>query len=285
MPTGDISAARWERYQRDRKAGRPRMVSQGDSWFDYPQHRNVVDDLVVTGRYAILRFEWSGARLRELVEPATLGLVRQWVRSERPSAVLWSGGGNDLFDPSVADPKQRWIWDAIRPAAEVPPGAQDDPGAWLRSDRWAAKLDDLRGGYARVAATLGPDAPVFVHGYDYLPVTGRPAAYDGVVFIGPWIKPAMDDRRVPDTAVRRAIVARLIDDFNAALATLARERPLDVVYVDARHAVGTDDQWLNEIHPTPAGFQRVAERFDAALRDRLPGLLAERARRPRPALA
>jgi hypothetical protein len=241
MPPGDnLSQERWERYRRDRKAGKPRLVSEGDSWFDYPQHRNVVDHLVATGAYAVLRFETSGDTLRRMVAPSSLGPLLQWVRSERPLAVLLSGGGNDLFEPSVEDPSRRWIWEALRPAAAVPAAERATPRAYLRRDVWEGKLAELRAYLVTLVSRIGPHAPVVGHGYDYLPVTGARAAYNGVVFVGPWILPSMQARGIEGAELRRAIVRCLIDDHNAMLAQLERERPLDFLHADVRGTVGPD---------------------------------------------
>ncbi len=281
MPPGaDLAQERWERYRRDRRAGRARLVSEGDSWFDYPQHRNVVDHLVATGAYAVLRFESSGDTLRQVAAPRSLGPLVQWVRGERPAAVLLSAGGNDLFEPSVQDPAERWVWEVLRPAAEVPAAGRADPRAYVRADAWRAKLGELGGHLRATIAAVGPHAPVVGHGYDYLPVTGARAAYNGVVFVGPWLLPAMRDRGVDDPALQRAVVRALIDDYNALLRALEGEHPLDFLHADVRNTVGPDSAWLNEIHPGPDGFARVAARIRADVLDgRLPAVLARRAAR------
>ena len=241
MPPGDnIAQERWDRYRRDKRAGKPRLVSEGDSWFDYPQHRNVVDHLVAAGAYAVLRFESSGDTLRQVAGDRSLGALLQWVRAERPLAVLLSAGGNDLFEPSAEDRRRRWVWEALRPAAQVPAGDRADPRAYLNRDVWRAKLAELRGHLERVVARVGPHAPVVCHGYDYLPVTGARARYNGLDLAGPWLLPAMQDRGIDDPALRRAIVRCLIDDYNGLLHALAAAHPLAFVHADVRNAVGPD---------------------------------------------
>ena len=53
-------AEREARYAYARRKGLPVVVSEGDSWFDYPMYLNIIDRIDDTRRYAIKRLEFSG---------------------------------------------------------------------------------------------------------------------------------------------------------------------------------------------------------------------------------
>ena len=93
----------------------------------------------------------------------------------------------------------------------------------------------------------------------------------------------MRARGIDAPELQRAIVRCLIDDYNDMLRALEAERPLAFLYADVRGTVGPDSAWLNEIHPGPEGFARVAARIRADVLDvRLPDVLARRAAQPGP---
>jgi len=66
----------WDPVERDRRyanckrAGLQRLISEGDSWFDYPPHPNIIDFLDGEGFWAIKRFEKSGDTLDNVASDA-----------------------------------------------------------------------------------------------------------------------------------------------------------------------------------------------------------------------
>src|SRR5687768_17532984 len=93
----------WEPVERDRRyanakrQGFRRLISEGDSWFDYPPHANIIDWLEVDGGWAIKRFERAGDTIENIARAPNLARIASVARRERPEAILLSGGGNDLF--------------------------------------------------------------------------------------------------------------------------------------------------------------------------------------------
>ena len=93
----------WDPVERDRRyasckrAGLRRLISEGDSWFDYPPHPNIIDFLDGEGIWGIKRFEKSGDTLANIAGEGNLVRVAITAEKEKPDAILLSAGGNDLF--------------------------------------------------------------------------------------------------------------------------------------------------------------------------------------------
>jgi hypothetical protein len=96
MPRWQLSE-RNARFRKRRNAGFPVVVSEGDSWFDYPFYLNTIDLIDDQELFAHLRLEASGDTVRNMIgTDDAIANLRTVVEDERPLFVLFSGGGNDL---------------------------------------------------------------------------------------------------------------------------------------------------------------------------------------------
>lgn len=233
---------RQRRYRRRIDGGWPgrRAVSEGDSWFQYPfLLEDVIDQL--WDDYAILSFGAAGDVLRNVVEQDE---VSDAIEAENADLFLISGGGNDV----VGDGALRSYLNPFEPGRE--------PEDYL-SERFDAIVEDLIGVYRGfLGGLLGrfPDLAIVCHGYDYtVPEGGR------------WLGRPMESPGlgITDRDLQRRILRVVIDRYNDALDALARELGPRVRHVDCRGVVG-DDRWKDELHPTNAGFEDVAELFRKA---------------------
>jgi hypothetical protein len=254
-------AERERKYRRRKRAGLTRIISEGDSWFDYPPHTNVIDWIDATERFAIQRFEVSGDTIHNM--EATSDKVAAAVVSEQPLCVLLSAGGNDVVEEAFI--KQLFV--------EHDPDLT--PRQHLDAAQWQAKLDQLSRDFLHFMDDLGEHVPIIAHGYDYMPPSKKGAKYDGFRVSGPWVLPAMLARHIDDPALQRAIVREMINDFNDLLAKMQTKYPLHFLHVDLRGAFVESD-WLNEIHLKKSGFKRVAQALIAAIDNRLPAVLQAR---------
>ncbi len=261
----------WDPVERDRhyasgkRAGLRRLMSEGDSWFDYPPHPNVIDWLDGEGIWTIKRFEKSGDTVANIASEANLARLAKTARDEKPEAILFSGGGNDLFTDIVEKPNLRWIWRALMPFDPA-----KTPAEHLNQDEWGPKKKEIKDGIVRVIAALGGYAPILIHGYDNLVASGARVKYDGFRVAGPWILPSMHDRGIDDTDFQRGILKALIKEYNDMLAGIAGDHPDTVIHVNLVGTLNPDRDWLNEIHPTEEGFHKVERKFLDALRNDLP---------------
>lgn len=119
---------------------------------------------------------------------------------------------------------------------------------------------------------------MIIHGYGYPVPDGR--GYLGGFWIlpGPWLQPGFLQKGYLNSAQKdvdlprcTGIMKRLIDRFNAMLKSIPGSQDLQhVSYLDLRPVLsnalpGYKASWENELHPTKAGFEAVAQTF----RDRI----------------
>jgi len=262
---------RRKRYRNAKRDGLRRLMTEGDSWFDYPPHANIIDWLESEGQWAINRLERSADTVENMTTDANLGMLVKVVRQEKPECILFSGGGNDIFTTIPESPLLRWVYRALNDYNPSKSAAEH-----VNAIVWDEKKTDIRRGYVRLVGALSDFAPIIVHGYDYLIATGEKVRYDGFRLSGPWMLPALKKRGINDPAFQSEILRVFIDDFNTILQALERTYPTRVIYVDFRDTLDPVHDWLNEIHPTEAGFRTLEQKISDALLRRLPAVIEAR---------
>ena len=271
----------WDPIERDRRYasanrdGLTRLLTYGDSWFDYPPHPTFIYWLEAEGLWAIKRLEKSGDTIENVASENNLGMLGRIAKKEKPVCILLSGGGNDLFTSIPERPDLKWIF---RLFLDFDPNKT--PAEHLNPIVWNIKLTELRLAYSRLIGALGSLAPIIIHGYDYLIASGERVKYDGFRVTGPWILPSMLARNIVDPLFQRLILIEMIDGFNQVLAALENAFPTSVIYVDLRETLDPNVDWMNELHPTEQGFRMVEQKLASALRNRLPAVIQARAAIP-----
>lgn len=217
----------------------PIIVSEGDSWFQYPFIlKDVIDHLMPD--FAILSLDAGGDTLENMLrESEFLEPIRQY----GASIFLISGGGNDLVADGFLAEHLRDFDPALAPVDYLLPSFDALVGTAIR------QYDQI----FRALETQFPQLSVICHGYD------RPVPRPD----GKWIGQPMAKRGIADRGLQKAIAGIMIDRFNVELARLARGFPR-VTCLDLRSVV-TDDRWHDELHPVDAGYGDVASRFRTAI--------------------
>ena len=261
----DNQQAVWDRRYRRRRDRFPRLVAEGDSWFAYPVWLNLVDFVDASDRFAIRRLGTSGRRLREIFED---GAYLDAVRRERPRLLLLSGGGNDFVNERFVTGKD----------GDGPIFNRFEPGMTaadlVAEPKWPRLLQELEERIERIVERVAGDAPILLHGYDYIVPSGIPARYDGINVGGPWILPTMEAQGIDDEALRQDVTRLIIDSLNDMLGMVAANHPGRLVHVDLRGTLAPE-RWANEIHPFQPGFEQLAERLLEAVDAQLdPGRIA-----------
>ena len=215
-----------------------RIVSEGDSWFQYPfLLRDVIDQL--SEDFAIFSLGAAGDLVQDMLDQDE---ILQAVRQQKPHVFLISGGGNDLLGDGM-------LKTALHPFKAGKP-AKDYPNA-----TFGKRLKSIIGVYRSIFTTLlteFPNLKILCHGYDYaLPANGR------------WLGKPMAGLGIKDKTLQAQIVAELIDRFNTALVGLAGEFPGSVVRVSCLNSVGGN--WHDELHPDNIGYVDAAEKFRAVI--------------------
>jgi len=267
-----------------------RFLAQGDSWFSIgaiPPTRttNVLQELRLQRSAVVVNCAAPGAVLRHMVDTVRApqftqllsgNVARTW------SAILVSGGGNDLIDALQVGPQEAIDLRLLLTQAEVvSPG---DPASYLSGPGWQTfctylgnvfnELLDLRD-----AKAANRQTPLFLHNYALLQPRPAPA---GASF-GPWIQKALVTYAVPGEhwlPIGKLLMTRL----SALLAQLIADRvsrhagvgPIRLIDSQAAGLVlgqpgsaGDSGDFANEIHPNRSGYAKVAASWAAVL-DTLP---------------
>jgi lysophospholipase L1-like esterase len=175
--------------------------------------------------------------------------------ARRWDAILLSGGGNDLI---------RALPDLIRSNVSTDRATDYVDFVALRT------LEQrIRVSFARIVqfrdceGSVNRDVPIFVHTYDYSTPSHAPARiYDLFAVNGPWLLPRMRD--VPQ-AVQKSLSNYLLDRVAQTLLSLQATLP-NFFVIDTRgtlHSVPPETtrrrgDWDNEIHPSRAGYRKLA---------------------------
>lgn len=261
---------RQERFQARVASGDTRavLVSEGDSWFQFPIFlEDVIDQLA--GAFNIWSVDSAGDTLQNMVIDNAEYMKALRERAPAVRAFLFSGGGNDIVGTDARG--NSIVAQVVR---RFEPGR---PAEWyLEPAALAQKLAFIESCYRTVLANVAaefPALPVICHAYDY----SIPGASDdprNPVWAGPdqWIGGPMRSLGIADPQLQRDIVRLMIDRLNERLKTLCGGNNAGGAFpnawqVDARGAVGT--LWADELHPTDAGYGLVAARFAAVLRQAL----------------
>jgi hypothetical protein len=175
-------------------------------------------------------------------------------------AILYSGGGDDL----AGDQFCIWLDDAA--------SVNNDPSRALNATRFGELLGLIRSSYQNLVQFRDKylaGKPIFVHGYDYPTKLGVPVTV-GPCTMGPWLSPSLKFRGWQSLAAQTQVAKLALEQFNTMLATFAQSQT-DVIYIDTPGTLSGPDDWDNELHPTPDGFTKIAEKFVSALRAKFPG--------------
>lgn len=233
----------------------PSVLAIGDSWFWYPlpggSLATALARLVAARQHTILAFGNNGAEAFDYVGGVYADAVERALDRYGAgcSAVFVSGGGNDFAGFNDLRPLLRVDCGACTTAAACfDDGTQPSAAEALfaRVARYYADLID------RILWSVPAAATIFVHSYDYALPSGQ-----AVIGSSAWLQPALVAAGVPP-ALRAGCVAHLIDRFSAQLADIEAGYGGRVVFVDSRGALRPAD-WANELHPTGAGFRRIAQ--------------------------
>lgn len=267
---GWARSRRRREFQRRIRNGdtRPVLVSEGDSWFQFPI---MLDDVIdnVGQWYNIWSVDAAGDTLQNMVldKAEYMEALRQ--QRGRVRAFLFSGGGNDVVGEDAQG--NSIIGQIVRPFEA------GRPVDWyLDTDGVREKLDFIESCYRQVIANVVqefPELPVICHGYDRAIPGGAPgdprkprwAAQDE------WMGKAMREQlRIADPALRRDIIARLIDRFNERVMRLCGGNVAGGMFrnawhVDVRGTLTELPHWADELHPSNASFIRVAALFRTVL--------------------
>lgn len=246
-------------------AGTPLQIfAEGDSWFNYPVPffgGGIIPRLESRLGVPILSLAKAGDEVRNMLGVEEREILAEQLRDGSPAGGKWdvllfSGGGNDI----VGNPMALWVKDfnGAVPATNL-----------ISKARFDAALELVRAGYEDLITlrdTLSPTTHLVFHGYDFAIPDGR-----GICGNGPWMKPTFDLRGFPNRPPAVEVVKAMLQQFATILNSLAATHN-DVTFINTQGTLApVPASWHNELHPSKAGFNKVADVFHTSLKNLFPG--------------
>lgn len=247
------------------------LVAEGDSWFDYP-FSDVLEVLEDRHRWDVVSVAHKGDRVEDMayadgqfskLERALRKLADE---GTTPKAILLSGGGNDIAGDEFAM--------LLNHKRSKLPALNAQVVSGIFDERIRAAFVSLAFGVTKLCQALFQERiPILLHGYDYPVPDGRGFLGGFFILPGPWLEPSFLRKGYDDLQETTGIMKTVIDSFNEALAQVAGGAGLEHVrHVDLRKTLSNQlpgkayqKTWDNELHPTPKGFEAVAEKMNQTL--------------------
>ena len=253
----------------------PVLVSEGDSWFQFPCIlKEIVDQL--KDDYLIWSVGAAGDTAQNMVNGPEKKYHTEYMKElerqkDKVQGFLFSAAGNDVIgeDPDTDRPV---LLDILKDFN----GDVTDIEGHINFDLLNEKIDDLEMAYNKVIKNIRSnkdfgDIPIFIHGYDYVfpyPWGDDDPRNPNYVANNNWLGKPLDCRKIMDLNLRRGITSYLIDRLYDLLEKISGDSEVTNVWlVNCRKAMDDVSDWNDEIHGTSKGFEKVAERFRTVIND------------------
>ncbi len=264
-------ANRISRYRRQRKfrerrkngVDLPVLVSEGDSWFQFPM---LIDEVVdqLYNDYLIWSVGAAGDTAENMVGDNAEYKTALLKHRDSVKGFMFSAAGNDIIGENKTS-KRPVLLDLIKDFN----GDEQDIIGHINIDLLNQKMDFIRGAYQKVINTVRnipefKNLPIFIHGYDYVfPYRWENDPRDPFyVKNNAWLGEPLDKRGITNLKQRRGILIHLIDELYKVLEGLAGDSQQTGVWlVDCRGAMPNVSDWNDEIHGTSEGYKEVGARF------------------------
>lgn len=239
----------------ERKQFQDRIIAQGDSWFDYKPGTDLIDCLRKNHGYAIDKqdnYSKAGDTLENMIRGASVDMYMKRLRSQfgvivekvgklQSKIFLFSGGGNDIAGDEFIDYLNHH--DTGLPAIKM---------------EYANSMvnETFRGLLVYMISELtraSPAIKIIMHGYGKTAPTGI-----GVLWYGPWLRPALVKKHIEDEEEKRRAVFYMIKLYNDMLLGLSKEHA-NFNYIDLTRMLDPDKDWANELHLRNSKFADAAK--------------------------
>lgn len=246
---------------------RPIIVTEGDSWFQFPfLLKDVVDNL--SDHFSVYSVGAAGARASEMIfeKPEYLQALMKAkeISGRSADAFVFSSGGNDILG------KEGDIWMLEQIVRKHQAGETVSLATAYQEENLRKKLEFLRIGYEKVIAdirAINPTLPLFFHSYDSVWPYNNENDQDERK--GRWIQPPLNEQGVTKFVDQRLITSDLIGRFKNILQETAKSHS-NVFYVDTGQPLADHlDLWHDEIHPNNKGYKIVSKHFVDEINKRL----------------
>jgi hypothetical protein len=263
----------------EREPNKPVIVSEGDSWFQFPI---LIDETIdhLLPNFNVWSLGAAGATLKEMIsgdpQKGKFEFLMELRRQRsRVQAFLFSGAGNDIIgeDPATKEPMLLGLLNDFN-------GDNADVSGHINFSVLNDRISELRLGYTRMIGLVRSEPglenlPVIIHGYDYaIPYPASSSDKRKPIYADKdqWLGRAFAKREINDPELRQKIIVVFIDRLYKMLFSLKDEEGQnDVHVVDCRGSMPNVSDWNDEIHGTSQGFREVGTRFKSVLDEVLVG--------------
>ena len=260
------------------ESSRINVVVEGDSWFAYPREwlffggnsnlvQSIFEPLAKRRVMNALCLASNGDTAKAMMSGKQQSKMRKLLRryGKKIDLFLFSAGGNDVVGPDDLAPLLNQYQDGF------------DANQCINQLAFTKKLDDIEKHYKtllKLRDSHAPNMKIICHTYDYLVPSDKGAEFLwGVEVSGPWILPSLQDKDIPEH-LHTAIIEILLDTFRSRLLKLEKTIDNNFIVADTLGTLrpGHGSDWLNEIHPTTSGFNRLARVIYEKIHEQFPQL-------------
>ena len=200
---------------------------------------------------------------------------RQWLNTAfdwKFHAILLSVGGNDFIDAARDPAPGQGILKNL--AGQPLPALGRD---CVRPNAVAALVNQwldpsFRDLYNLVQGSRHADIPIFLNGYDTPTARNAPASSGGRT----WLLESYNANSIP-SPLWKDLTDSIFNDIESTVAGWAAGRPnvhlaptSGTLTPAAENSVGSNEDWLNEIHPNRRGWDKLAVTWHTAIKVVLP---------------
>ena len=243
----------------------PVVVSEGDSWFQFPFLINdVIDQL--EDDYLIWSCGAAGDTAENMIfdNPEYMSALDE--QGDRVGAFLLSAAGNDVIGEDANGVP------VLEHLLHRNTASRATARELINKSELERVLERLGEAYQTVIDTVRGDRrftelPILIHAYDYaLPYPNNRGDRRNPLWASrdEWLGSPMEKKDIKASAVRREIVEYLINELYDLMTKIAAQNP-HVHLIDIRGTLTKTTDWADEIHGTSDGFKRVAAKFRKVL--------------------
>ena len=238
------------------------FLAEGDSWFAYPRQfiiagpaSNIVQVLGRKKRYVIYSTACNGDEAVTMMTGDQKFAFTKRVMHTKFDIILFSGGGNDIVG--------KYDFDFFLKPRSTSPKLED----CIEMERLDNKLRQIRSVYVELIErtlqySMNKDIKIITHTYDYaVPDEKGYELFDLIPIGDSWIYPYLMEKGFEKKTEQRKVIKLMLSKFRDEIKSLQKIYR-KVFFVVNTQGTLNDNQWRNEIHPTPGGFNIISKMID-----------------------
>lgn len=248
-----------------------KILAEGDSWLAYPRkyflfgkNSNIVHCLSEKNDLTIYNSSESGDEAVAMMSgDQKLSLMKR-IKHTNYDVILFSGGGNDLVG--------RYDFGFFLNKKSI-------GGDWkscIDENRLDKKLNQISSCYEELIErtleySMDKNTKIVTHTYDLaLPSKEGFELFDIFPMSESWMYPYLKNLDINDYEDQKNIIHYMLKKFQETLLNLQNIYPKNLFVVETQGTLN-ENQWRNEIHPTPEGFELISNKIYDKIKSIIPG--------------